>query len=75
MRDVAWLLLLSMAGAVAALSVRSDRQGTRVERPPHAMAAGKAAASPRPPLPAPPRPRDVRPAAACSEDWLTTLRR
>jgi len=60
MRDVAWLLLLSMAGAVAALSVRSDRQGTRVERPPHAMAAGKAAVSPRPPLPAPPRPRDVR---------------
>jgi len=59
-RDLAWLALLSMAAAAAALSSRSRRAGPEVEAVPAALVSMHSLAPEPAPLPSSPRPRETQ---------------
>jgi len=59
-RDLAWLLILSMAAAAAALSARSRHRAPPVEAAPHAPAPAETFGTVRGLLPSPPKAREVR---------------
>jgi hypothetical protein len=59
-RDLAWLLLLSMAAAAAALSARGRHRGPPVEAAPPATVPAAPSRATRAALPPAPRARDIR---------------